>query len=193
VKNNLQVICSIFSLQSQYIEDSRILSILEDSQNRIRSMALIHEKLYQSDTLAKIDFADYIKNLAYSLFSSYNINSNRIRTKLRVEDVSLSLDTAIPCGLIINELVSNSLKHAFPENRAGEIGIDFSVCPEQQLLLIVRDNGVGFPEGFDSQKTNSLGLRLIRALTRQLRGKLEIESSNGAVFQICFPLPKTSR
>jgi PAS domain S-box-containing protein len=193
VKNNLQVICSIFSLQSQYIEDSRILSILEDSQNRIRSMALIHEKLYQSDTLAKIDFADYIKNLAYSLFASYNINSNRIRTKLRVEDASLSLDTAIPCGLIINELVSNSLKHAFPENRAGEIGIDFSVCPDQQLLLIVRDNGVGFPEGFDSQRNNSLGLRLIRALIRQLRGKLEIESSNGAVFQICFPQPKTSR
>jgi PAS domain S-box-containing protein len=188
VKNNLQVICSIFSLQSQYIEDPQILSVLEDSQNRIRSMALIHEKLYQSDTLAKIDFGEYVKSLASNLLSSYNINTRLIRTRLRVDSVSLTIDTAIPCGLIINELVSNSLKHAFPNGMAGEISIDLSVESEDKMRLTVRDNGVGLPEGFDFKKNNSLGLRLVRALTRQIQGSLNATSSEGACFQITFPI-----
>lgn len=190
VKNNLQVISSIFSLQSQYIEEPRILSILADSQNRIGSMALIHEKLYQSHSLAKIDFADYIQNLASNLFASYNISFNLIRLKLQVSDVSLNLDTAIPCGLLINELVSNSLKHAFPEQQSGEISIDFSVNSEEQLCLVVQDTGVGWPEGVDLRRTNSLGLRLVRALTRQLKGQIEMYTNNGAVFQITFPQPR---
>ncbi len=194
VKNNLQVVSSIFALQSQYITDPNILAVLEDSQNRIGAMALIHEKLYQSHSLAKIDFADYIKNLANNLFSSYNINEKRIRAKLCVENAFLNLDTAIPCGLLINELVSNSLKHAFPGARSGEISgeitIDFSLVADGQLRLSVRDNGVGLPEGFESHSPNSLGLRLIRALTRQLRGQLEIHNKEGAVFQITFPQPK---
>ncbi|WP_017720845.1 PAS domain S-box protein [Kamptonema formosum] len=190
VKNNLQVISSIFSLQSQYIEAPQILSILEDSQNRIASMALIHEKLYQSDTLAQIDFADYIQHLASNLFLSYNVNPEKIRTQVRVEHLCLSLDTAIPCGLLLNELVTNSLKHAFPGSRSGEIAIELSAVSGDQLRLVVRDSGIGFPESFDLQKTNTLGLRLIRVLTRQLRGKIEIYSRDGAVCELTFPLPK---
>lgn len=186
VKNNLQVISSIFSLQSQYIEDPQILSILADSQNRVSSMALIHEKLYQSHSLAKIDFAEYVQSLICNLFSSYNINSHLIHLKLQVSDVSLNLDTAIPCGLLINELVSNSLKHAFPEQQPGEIGINLSVS-QGQVCLTVQDSGIGLPKGLDLQHTNSLGLRLVRALTRQLKGKLEMYNHNGAVFEIAFP------
>lgn len=187
VKNNLQVISSLFSLQSQYIEDPQILSILSDSQNRIGSMALIHEKLYHSSNLAKIDFADYIQNLVSNLFASYNISPNLIRLKLHISNISLNLDRAIPCGLLINELVTNSLKHAFPKQQAGEISIDFSVNPKGKVCLIVKDTGVGLPEGLDLQMINSLGLRLVRALTRQLKGKLEVFNSNGTVFQIIFP------
>ncbi len=194
VKNNLQVISSIFSLQSQYIEDPQILSILTDSQNRISSMALIHEQLYQSNSLAKIDFAEYVQNFVRNLFSSYNISSNLIRLKLQVSDVSLNLDTAIPCGLLINELVSNSLKHGFPKQQSGEISIDFSVNSEGQVCLVVRDTGIGLPQGLDLQHTNSLGLRLVRALTRQLKGKLEIYNQHGAVFEVTFsPTPERTR
>ncbi|WP_254568241.1 histidine kinase dimerization/phosphoacceptor domain -containing protein [Oscillatoria sp. HE19RPO] len=190
VKNNLQVISSIFSLQSSYIEEPRILSILRDSQNRIASMALIHEKLYHSDTLAKIDFNDYIESLTSNLFSCYSINAQKVLLKLDIENVSLNLDTAIPCGLLLNELVSNSLKHAFPDNGSGTIFIEFTAQTNQQLNLMVRDTGRGLPEGLDFKKTNSLGLRLVRALTRQLRGTLEIKNSHGACFQITFPSPQ---
>ncbi len=190
VKNNLQVISSIFSLQSSYIEEPRILSILRDSQNRIASMALIHEKLYHSDTLAKIDFDDYIETLTANLFACYNISPQKIGLKLQIENVSLNLDTAIPCGLLLNELVSNSLKHAFPADESGTIFIEFSAESNHQLKLIVRDTGRGLPEGLDFQKNNSLGLRLVRALTRQLRGTLDIKNSHGAYFQITFPSPQ---
>lgn len=190
VKNNLQVISSIFSLQSSYIEETRILSILRDSQNRIASMALIHEKLYHSDTLAKIDFDDYIESLTSNLFSCYNISPQKVRLQRQIENVSLNLDTAIPCGLLLNELVSNSLKHAFPADSSGTIFIEFSAQANQQLNLIVRDTGRGLPEGLDFKKTNSLGLRLVRALTRQLRGTLDIKNSHGACFQITFPSPQ---
>ena len=187
VKNNLQVISSIFSLQSSYIEEPRILSILRDSQNRIASMALIHEKLYHSDTLAKIDFNDYIESLTSNLFSCYNISLKKVRLNLNIENVSLNLDTAIPCGLLLNELVSNSLKHAFPDEGSGTIFIEFTAQANQQLNLMVRDTGRGLPEGLDFKKTNSLGLRLVRALTRQLRGTLDIKNSHGACFEITFP------
>jgi PAS domain S-box-containing protein len=190
VKNNLQVISSIFSLQSSYIEEPRILSILRDSQNRIASMALIHEKLYHSETLAKIDFDDYIESLTANLFACYNISPQKIRLQLEIENVSLNLDTAIPCGLLLNELVSNSLKHAFPSEASGTIFIEFSANNNQQLNLIVRDTGRGFPEGLEYKKTNSLGLRLVRALTRQLRGTLEIKNGHGACFQVTFPAPQ---
>ncbi|NET03689.1 MAG: CHASE2 domain-containing protein [Symploca sp. SIO2B6] len=193
VKNNLQVITSIFSLQSQYIEEPQMLSILTECQNRIHSMALIHQKLYQSDSLTQIDFADYIESLAHQLFVSCNVSPNRILLKLKVTDVSLNLDTAILCGLLINELISNSLKHAFPGQTSGEISINFSTNSESKLNLIFKDNGVGLPAELDIQQINSLGLRLVRALTRQLKGKLQMHSNNGVLFQIEFPKPKERR
>jgi len=187
VKNNLQVISSLFSLQSQSISDPKVLSILADSQHRISSMALIHEKLYQSRTLANIHFADYLRSLVSNLFSSYNISPNLIQLHTQVSDIPLNLDTAISCGLLINELVSNSLKHAFPDQRPGEIRLTFSAHSAEYLCLRVQDNGVGLPKNIDLQRTNSLGLRLVRALTRQLKGQLDIKSQEGTVFQILLP------
>lgn len=200
VKNNLQVISSIFSLQSMYIQDPQILSILAESQNRIRSMALIHEKLYQSNNLAKVDFADYLKSLTRNLFDSYNVSPNLIGLNLQVNNVDLNLDTAIACGLLINELVSNALKHGFPyrepgqgKARMGEITIVFTQISQGTLFLEVRDNGVGLPKDLNIAETNSLGLRLVRALTRQLRGQLEMQNQGGTVFQLTFPQPQEFR
>lgn len=190
VKNNLQVISSIFSLQSQYLSDPRILATLEDSRNRIYSMALIHEQLYRSSNLTQINFNEYIQSLIQNLFDSYNINSNQIEIALNISGVVLTVDTAIPCGLLINELLSNALKHAFPENRQGKIQIDFWLKDTTHLQLTVRDNGIGLPPTLDLKQTNSLGLRLVRALTRQLSGKMEAFTDQGAVFQVCFPKPQ---
>ncbi|MGC9505326.1 PAS domain S-box protein [Baaleninema sp.] len=195
VKNNLQVISSIFSLQSQFTEEDRILSILEESQNRIRTMALIHEKLYQSDSFSNVDFADYVQNLAHTLFSSYHVSFNLVQLETNVEPISLNLDTAIPCGLLVNELISNSLKHGFPEGRSGKTSLEFrKLSQDERLVLKVSDTGVGFPENLDIARTTSLGLRLVRSLTRQLRGKLEMYNRNGAVFQVTFsPLRDRTR
>jgi PAS domain S-box-containing protein len=193
VKNNLQVISSIFALQAQYLKDSTALSILAESQDRIRSIALIHEKLYQRNSFAQIDFAEYLQSLASDLFASYNISPNLIQLNLQVAQISLPLDTAIPCGLLLNELVSNSLKHAFLLDQTGEICIHLTLTCHNQLQLVVRDNGIGLPQHLNLEQTNSLGLRLVRALTRQLEGKLEMFSNRGACFQITFPQPKERR
>jgi PAS domain S-box-containing protein len=200
VKNNLQVISSIFSLQSQYIQNPQILSILEESQNRIASMALIHEKLYQSKNLVQVDLANYLESLARNLFDSYNISPNLIRLNLQVSHVALNLDTAIPCGLLINELVSNSLKHGFPQLKHGEtteiiseITIVVERVSEGTLYIEVKDNGVGLSADLDLAQTNSLGLRLVRALSRQLRGTLHIQTQPGTAFQLTFPEPPDRR
>lgn len=193
VKNNLQVISSIFSLQSSYIQEPRIRTLLAESQDRIRSMAMIHEKLYQSTSLAKIDFTDYIHTLVSNLFASYNVSPNLVQFDLNVSDIALNLDAAIPCGLLINELVSNSLKHAFPHNQPGQIQINFSVMPDEKLRLTVRDTGRGLPPDIDLNHLDSLGLALVRAIAFQLSGHLEMFNDNGAVFQITFPKPKEKR
>jgi PAS domain S-box-containing protein len=190
VKNNLQVISGIFYLQSQYIDDPEILAILTDSQNRIESMALIHEKLYRSENFAKVDLSTYIEDLTSNLFASYNLSPRLIRLRQQVIDANLPLDAAIPCGLLVNELVSNALKHAFPNGRTGEIYIQFMKNQKDELDLIVRDNGIGIPAEFNIEKTNSLGLRLVRNLARQLKGKLTVYNDNGAVFCLTFPQPK---
>lgn len=144
VKNNLQIISSLLNLQAEYLQDNQAIEIFKDSQNRIESMALIHEKLYQSKDLAKIEISGYIQDLVTNLFSSYQVNSDAITLNINIEDILLSIDTAIPCGLIINELVTNSLKHAFPSNKTGEIRIDLCSSPNNKFLLIVSDNGIGF-------------------------------------------------
>jgi PAS domain S-box-containing protein len=174
VKNNLQVISSLLKLQSEYIEDPVVLSMFSDSYNRIKVMAFIHETLYQSQDLAKISAKDYIPNLVNNLLRSYNLGKG-IELKLDIDDILLNVDTAIPCGLIINELVSNSLKYAFT-----------SVTIE----LIIADNGKGLPEGFNFQETESLGLQLVCNLTTQLQGEINQKSDTGTAYQIIFPIMK---
>ncbi len=185
VKNNLQVICSLLNLQSDYIKDDKAIEIFRESQNRVKSMAIIHEKLYKSKDLASIDFADYARALAADLFKSYRSTSGRVQLRMNVQDVFLGIDTAIPLGLIINELLSNALKHAFPEGRDGEIQIDL-LRKGAGFELVVGDNGIGFPEDLDFRNTESLGLQLVVTLTDQLKGTIELDRTRGTEFRIAF-------
>ncbi len=181
VKNNLQVISSLLNLQSKKIKDNYDLALFNESQDRVRSMAMIHEMLYRSKDLDKIDFADYLKKLISSLMRSYNFKRN-VSLKMEVKDIYLNIDKAVPCGLIINELVTNSLKYAFPDSRAGYI----SVHAEQNgsIKIIVEDNGIGLPESFSFEKIDSLGLKLVKILTDQLQGNLEVIRNDGTKFVI---------
>jgi PAS domain S-box-containing protein len=186
VKNNMQVISSLLQLQAQYIEDEPTLSLFEESQTRIHSMALIHEQLYQSQHLDRIDLPSYVETLIANLYQSFGCCDNSIKFKLNVEPIYLNIETAIPCGLIINELVSNSLKYAFPHSRIGEINIDFHEIDSQQFHLSITDNGVGFPANFDVENTETLGIRLVRMLINQLDGTLTIDSQCGTCYNLVF-------
>ena len=187
VKNNMQVISSLLRLQSKYIKDKDDIEIFKDSQNRISSMALVHEKLYQSGDFSKIDFDVYTKDLVKSIFHSYGTISNRIVTTIKVENVSLGIDSAIPCGLIINELVANSLKHAFPDDRKGEIKILMRRTDENDINLVVWDNGIGIAQGIDFDNSNSLGLHLVKILAKnQLNGEINLDRDHGTEFNIHF-------
>ena len=186
VKNNMQVVSSLLSLQTRDITSPRELEMFVNSQNRIKTMALIHEKLYQSDDLARVDFSDYIPALIASLFETYKISPQDISLQVDVVDVLLDLDQAIPCGLMLNELISNSLKYAFPNGRKGKITVQLGPYKEG-TRLVVRDDGVGLPEGFDYRKSKSLGLQLINILSRQLQGGIELRSESGTEFAITFP------
>jgi len=174
VKNNLQIICSLLELQAESIHDAHSLTSFMESQNRIRSMALIHETLYQSENFAFIYLKDYIESLAESLFFSYGKVSDLIALNVDVEEVSLGMDEAIPCGLIVNELISNSLKHAFPDNRKGAISVQCLSNAGGWITLTVSDDGVGLPSGMDFRNTESLGLQLVTMLVKQLRGNIEV-------------------
>ncbi|MDZ7995652.1 MAG: PAS domain S-box protein [Nostoc sp. EspVER01] len=190
VKNNLQVISSLLNLQSAYIKDKDDLVIFQQSQQRIASMALVHEKLYQSQDLARINFGEYIRDLVASLFTAYEVNEDAIALTISTEDcIFFGLDTAIPCSLIIHELVSNSLKYAFPKDRNGAINIEIKKTINNNLILIVSDNGIGLPPNFDFQKNASLGWELVDALTHQLAGNINITGSTGVECQVTFPLP----
>ncbi|MBI2875544.1 MAG: sensor histidine kinase [Candidatus Tectomicrobia bacterium] len=184
VKNNLQIVSSLLSLQSRSIQDKQAREIFQESQNRVKSMALVHEKLYQSQELSRIDFAKYIETLATNLFRSYGANSDRIHLKIDADHLLLDADVAIPCGLIINELVSNSLKHAFPAGKGGEIRIALCSKSDDELALGVKDNGVGFPKDLDFRNTKSLGLRLVGILTDQVGGAVELCRDDGTEFKI---------
>ncbi len=186
VKNNLQVISSLLYLQSVHTSDPVILGILNESRSRVKSIALIHEKLYRSSELVKIDFAEYVRDLVADLYRTYGVNQEGIAIATRVEDVRIEIDTAVPCGLIINELVSNALKHAFTGRVTGTITVDLRHLKESEFLLEVRDDGVGLPKGFDARASNSLGLRLVSDLTRQLDGTMAIDTTNGTLFRITF-------
>ncbi len=185
VKNNLQIISSLLNLQTGYIEDEKTLEILKAGESRVASMAMIHEQLYLSGDLAKVNFTEYIENLVANLFNSYNVNSEAIALKINVDNVNLKLDAAIHCGLIINELISNSLKYAFPAGKEGEICIDF-YRNNNHFILTVSDNGIGFPKDLDFHNTASLGLQIVTALTNQLEGMIELNRDRGTEFKILF-------
>ncbi|HEY9600595.1 MAG TPA: histidine kinase dimerization/phosphoacceptor domain -containing protein [Allocoleopsis sp.] len=187
VKNNLQILNSLLQMQSRRVKSPEAVLALRDTRNRIESIALVHEKLYCSDNLANVDFYQYIPALTLHLFDTYNVSSDTVKIKLQVERLFLEIKIGIPCGLIINELVSNSLKHAFPNNHEGKIQIEFHANSEGLLTLIVRDNGVGLPEDFDLETPHSLGLTLVYELVEQLEGTLDLDRSRGTEFRITFP------
>jgi PAS domain S-box-containing protein len=193
VKNNLQVTSSLLKLQSMYIQDPAARELFAESQNRIRSMALVHEKLYQSSDLSQVNFSDYVESLAALLFRSYGVDPERITLRLETEKAFLSIETAVPCGLIINELLSNCLKHAFPAKRAGQVRIRIaSLDHGQRLLLAVADNGAGLPSGIDIENGGTLGLQLVRTLSRQINGQMEVSTGEWTEFRVLFTPPKNS-
>jgi two-component sensor histidine kinase len=186
VKNNMQIVSSLLNLQSKNVTDEKALEMLRESQGRIRSMALIHEKLYQSDDLSSIDFAKYINTLTINLFNIYRVNSGVIGFTVDAKDVSFDIETAIPCGLIINELVTNALKHAFPKGRKGNINISLHELEKNKFRLSVKDNGIGIPKDKDILNAGTLGLRLVMNLSKQINGTVKMDGTNGTSFEITF-------
>lgn len=186
VKNNLQIISSLLSLQARAIENEQARAVLRESKHRVQSMALIHEKLYQAKELAKIDFAEYIQNLTRTLFRSYQINLNSVVLRFNIGSFFLNIDVAVRCGLIINELVSNSLKYAFTNQKTGEILVEMKQGDANQFILLVSDDGIGLPSTIDFLNTKSLGLQLVNILTEQLGGELELGGDRGTAFKITF-------
>ncbi len=182
----MQIICSLLDLQSDSILDERSRGCFRDSQHRIRSLALVHEQLYQSRDFASIDIADYIEELAAYLFDSYVKDPQRISLNVCAGRVRMGIDASIPCGLIINELVSNSLKHAFPDGREGSVTIELSSGADGWITLAVADTGVGFPPGIDFTDMPTLGLQIVNMLVRQLMGEIELRSDNGATCKVRF-------
>lgn len=189
VKNNLQVISSIINLQAEQTPDPKIQEIFDDTRARVRSIALVHEKLYESKDLSNIPLRDYLDGLLGHLVETFGSRAHGISTELDIEPVSLNIDSAVNCGLIITELVSNSLKYAFSKGQKGKIVICFKAL-EHTYVLTICDDGPGLPPGFDLQKTKTLGLTLVTGLTKELNGKLTIGSNQGAEFVITFPKEK---
>lgn len=185
VKNNFMIIQSLLQLQSRHIDDKDVLEIFKESQNRIKSMAFIHQRLYQHDNLKKINFGDYPETLASDIFKSYVSNPDQITLDIDTADVTLDIDTAIPLGLILNELISNSLKYAFPDGRRGKLIVK-SYLKGNEYSLIVSDNGIGLPEGLDYEKSDSLGLKLIYSLSDQIGAEVKVDTTNGTKFEITF-------
>lgn len=185
VKNNLQVVSTLLYLQSLNFDDERIIKIFKDSQDRIKSIALVHENLYKSESLGKVDFSEYIKQLVSYLSQSYNDISGKINFKVDSDGVSLNINTAIACGMVISELVSNSLKYAFPDGRDGEIYIGLS-SEGDNFMLIVSDNGVGIKGDLNIKDSETLGLQLVDTLVKQIDGEMSYDMSHGARYEIHF-------
>jgi PAS domain S-box-containing protein len=192
VKNNLQIVSSLLFLQASRTEQPGVVSALEESRNRIKSMALIHERLYQSSDFARIDMGAYTRNLVTDLQHSYKIEESAVRLTLNLESIPFDITEAIPCGLIVNELVSNALKHAFPKGKEGEIAIQLLRGTTNQVALTVSDNGIGFPAHVDFRKSPSLGLTLINSLVEQLEGAIELDQKGGSTFTITFNVSGTN-
>ena len=185
VKNNMQIIVSLLNLQSNTIKNREMKDIFKESQNRVRSMSMIHEEVYQSDDLAKIDFQSYIKHFIKSLSQTYSTGLNNVGWMGDIDEVKLNIETSIPCGLILNELLSNSLKHAFKDGKDGKIWVKLKE-EHDEIRLEVTDNGTGLPDDFQLEKTSTLGLELVKNLVKQLNGKIEVKNENGTSFIITF-------
>ena len=192
VKNNLQIVASLLSLQAGRVQHREAMDVLHDTRNRVHSMALLHEVLYSSNNLAQVNFAAYVNELCTRLFRSFGPDVSRVNLEKHVDHTSLPLEQSVPCGLIINELISNALKHAFPDKRHGQITIDVRRTAMQEIVLRVSDDGVGLPPGLDLTATTTLGLRLLTNLVSQLSGRWEIEPGNGTgtTFRVTFPAPR---
>jgi two-component sensor histidine kinase len=186
VKNNMQIISSILRMQSRNIDDPRLKEVLQESQNRIHSMALIHENLYNNKTLSDIKFSSYIKSLSGNIARTYASQQANVSFDFQIDDAYLPMDIAIPCGLIINELISNSFKYAFADKSSGIISIHFKHIIDDQFQLIVSDNGIGIPDKIDITKTKSLGMKILQKLVQQIEGELKYDFSNGTKFTIIF-------
>jgi two-component sensor histidine kinase len=185
VKNNLQIISSLLNLQARETEHPAAVRALRDSQSRIHSMALIHEQLYRSDNLASIDFAEYVRELTAHVSRSVGAAAQRVSVRVEVDPTPLPLDLAVPCGMIINELFTNAVEHAFPEGGGGEIAVGFRTCRGRRELT-VSDNGVGLPASGARESSESLGLKVVHALCEQLGGELRLEHDGGTQCTILF-------
>jgi two-component sensor histidine kinase len=188
VKNNLQVIASLLTLQELSLKDPAATNALRDSKNRVLAMSFIHEKLYQTVDVSQVNFRDYIQNLVTHLIESYALEPGKVQLKMEVKEHLMDLNTAIHVGLIVNELVSNTLKHAFPGKRKGTLDVYLGASnrEEDKSILIIRDNGIGIPESVDLQCAGSLGLQIIRSLVRQMQGDIAIDRKDGTAFTIKF-------
>jgi two-component sensor histidine kinase len=185
VKNNLQVIASLLRMQMRRVGSEAAVAALGESQNRVESMALIHEQLYESGDSREVDLAKHAAQLVSNLSNSYGVDSRHVNFEIAIDTLPLSVDRAIPAGLILNELISNALKHAFPDGRPGPIRIEGGHC-DGRTALAVRDDGVGVPENVDLDHPQSMGLEIVRILTRQLKGVHELDRKGGTTFRICF-------
>ncbi|MHC1743913.1 MAG: histidine kinase dimerization/phosphoacceptor domain -containing protein [Syntrophobacteraceae bacterium] len=187
VKNNMQIISSLLTLQSCNTSHEKTRTLLRESQNRILAMAMIHERLYKSEGIQQLDFREYVTDLAREVLGSFGRQADNVSMNIEIDDITLGMDAAIPCGLIIIELISNALKHAFPENRQGKVLVSLHGDGNRGLRLTVSDNGIGIPEDLDIDHLKSLGLKLVRDLARyQLRGALELSSDRGTSIHVMF-------
>ncbi|MBI3396258.1 MAG: sensor histidine kinase, partial [Spirochaetia bacterium] len=192
VKNNLQIVSSILSLQSNYIDDEKFLQIFQESQARIKSIALIHELLYEKGHLAKIDFGSYLHDLVNSIFRSLGGEAGRIKYSVDADSVLMELSAAIHCGLIVNELVTNAIKYAFPDNARGAVHVKLKGAEGKWCVLTVEDNGVGLPKDLDPRKAVTMGLQLVDTLVSQIGAQITIEREHGTGFVLKFPWQKSS-
>ena len=186
VKNNLQLISSLLSLQAARIAEPAVAELFAESRNRVRSMALVHENLYRAGNFARISMATHIQNLCADSARAYGMNGRRVELASRIGDVELDLDRAVSCGLIVNELVSNALKHAFPDGRAGRVCVELEPFGGERHVLVVGDDGVGLPADLDCHRADTLGLQLVDDLTRQLHGNIRVDRDGGTTFTITF-------
>jgi two-component sensor histidine kinase len=188
IKNNLQIISSLLDLQADMVSDPQVRALFEDSQQRIQAVAILHESLSQANNIARIPAAQYIHRLSTQVFQAYAPPGDRITLSIQADPIWIAVQSAVPCGLLVNELLSNSLKYAFPGDQGGEITISLRAAPEGQMVLIVRDTGIGFPADVDFRHTDSLGLQLVCLLTAQLGGTIELERVPSTQWTLRFPM-----